>query len=137
MSRAASNPQYLIVMLVILRDTVCSVGLFPKTLPFVSSNRAIKTFRHALSLDEHRAKFKANHYNRPTEHEKTLGTRPGEMPRSRVHIPASPNFLKGKAGSDADRGGVDDGAERDDGQEETDVLEVWFAGCHCGTLPAF
>lgn len=39
------------------RDTVASVGLFPKTLPFTKSNTAIKVFRHALSLDEHRSKF--------------------------------------------------------------------------------
>jgi len=38
-------------------DTVASVGLLiPRTLPFVS-NDTIKTFRHAVSLDEHRTKF--------------------------------------------------------------------------------
>ena len=45
------------------RDTVCSVGIIPRRLPFVGSNTAIRTFRHALSLDERRAKFKANHYH--------------------------------------------------------------------------
>lgn len=35
------------------RDTVASVGLIMgRTLPFVNSNTSIKTFRHALSLDE-------------------------------------------------------------------------------------
>ena len=35
------------------RDTVASVGsLISKTLPFVANNVTIKTFRHALSLDE-------------------------------------------------------------------------------------
>lgn len=35
------------------RDTVASVGVvMNRTLPFVSSNTAIKTFRHAVSLDE-------------------------------------------------------------------------------------
>ncbi|KLO10064.1 hypothetical protein SCHPADRAFT_878628 [Schizopora paradoxa] len=38
-------------------DTVASVGIIPQTLPFTKSNNAIKTFRHALSLDEHRVKF--------------------------------------------------------------------------------
>jgi uncharacterized protein (DUF2235 family) len=34
-------------------DTVASVGVFREhTLPFTSSNRGIKTFRHALALDE-------------------------------------------------------------------------------------
>lgn len=40
------------------RDTVASVGLVPKNLPFTQSNTAIRTFRHALALDEHRVKFK-------------------------------------------------------------------------------
>ena len=36
------------------RDTVGSVGYVysPATLPFVGSNQMIKTFRHALALDE-------------------------------------------------------------------------------------
>lgn len=35
------------------RDTVASVGLIMgRTLPFTTSNTIIKTFRHALSLDE-------------------------------------------------------------------------------------
>lgn len=62
------------------RDTVCSVGLIPRRLPFVASNTAIRYFRHALSLDERRAKFKANLYNRPTAKESKLGVQPGEMP---------------------------------------------------------
>jgi uncharacterized protein (DUF2235 family) len=34
-------------------DTVASVGfLRERTLPFTESNRGIKTFRHALALDE-------------------------------------------------------------------------------------
>lgn len=40
------------------RDTVNSVGIFPNRLPFTTSNKLIKTFRHAVSLDERRAKFK-------------------------------------------------------------------------------
>ena len=35
------------------RDTVASVGIITtRSLPFVSSNSAIRIFRHALSLDE-------------------------------------------------------------------------------------
>lgn len=35
------------------RDTVCSVGILNgRTLPFVNNNKGIKTFRHALALDE-------------------------------------------------------------------------------------
>lgn len=37
-------------------DTVSSVGaLYPRVLPFSSDNHITKTFRHAMSLDEHRA----------------------------------------------------------------------------------
>ncbi|KAL0577269.1 hypothetical protein V5O48_004726 [Marasmius crinis-equi] len=56
-------------------DTVNSVGLIPKRLPFTTSNNNVHTFRHAVSLDERRAKFKANLWNRPTEHEAKLGLR--------------------------------------------------------------
>jgi uncharacterized protein (DUF2235 family) len=43
-------------------DTVASVGLYPRYLPFVSSNSSIRYFRHAVALDEHRVKFVPNYY---------------------------------------------------------------------------
>jgi uncharacterized protein (DUF2235 family) len=54
------------------RDTVNSVGLIPRRLPFTTSNKVVKTFRHAVSLDERRAKFKANLWNRPNPVEAVL-----------------------------------------------------------------
>lgn len=42
-----------------------SVGIIPRRLPFTTSNTSVRTFRHALSLDERRAKFKAHLWNRP------------------------------------------------------------------------
>ncbi len=45
-----------------LRDTVASVGV-SIILPHIESNPAIKTFRHALALDEHLIKFEPVHYN--------------------------------------------------------------------------
>ena len=48
------------------RDTVNSVGLIPRWLPFTASNTIVRTFRHAISLDERRAKFKTNLWNIPT-----------------------------------------------------------------------
>ncbi|TFK33598.1 hypothetical protein BDQ12DRAFT_690919 [Crucibulum laeve] len=54
-------------------DTVDSVGLIPKRLPFTTSNTIVRTFRHALALDERRAKFKANLWNRPNAKEEKLG----------------------------------------------------------------
>jgi hypothetical protein len=44
----------------ILRDTVNSVGLFPHRLPFTAANTGIRVYRHAVSLDERRASFKAS-----------------------------------------------------------------------------
>ncbi|KAG8944216.1 hypothetical protein FRC04_002083 [Tulasnella sp. 424] len=45
-------------------DTVSSVGVLSRHLPFTASNTTVKTFRHALALDEHRAKFKPNPWHR-------------------------------------------------------------------------
>lgn len=39
----------------------------------------MRTFRHAVSLDERRAKFKANLWNRPTAKEQALGVE-GQKP---------------------------------------------------------
>lgn len=42
-----------------LWDCVASVGFFPRKLPFSKSpTNSIRYFRHAMALDEHRAKFK-------------------------------------------------------------------------------
>jgi hypothetical protein len=48
-------------------DTVASVGIvYGRTLPFTSANSAVRVFRHALSLDERRARFRPNLYHRET-----------------------------------------------------------------------
>lgn len=61
------------------RDTVNSVGLIPRRLPFTTSNTIVKTFRHAIALDERRAKFKANLWNQPNAKEAKLGVK-GQKP---------------------------------------------------------
>ncbi|KAG8893395.1 hypothetical protein FRC00_010573 [Tulasnella sp. 408] len=45
-------------------DTVTSVGLAGRTLPFTSHNAVVKTFRQAFALDERRAKFRHNPWSR-------------------------------------------------------------------------
>ncbi|KAK2462564.1 hypothetical protein APHAL10511_005407 [Amanita phalloides] len=65
-------------------DTVDSVGLIPKRLPFTTSNTIVKTFRHAVSLDEHRVKFKANLWNRPTKEEEKMGMCHEELQRCKM-----------------------------------------------------
>lgn len=99
-------------------DTVSSVGLIPKTLPFATSNTIVRTFRHAVSLDERRAKFKANLWNRPNSHEAKLSI--SDQKPKKPH----PDHCHSKARH----------LEREyskDSTIETDVEEVWFSGCHC------
>jgi hypothetical protein len=81
-----------------------SVGVRAESLPFSGSNNAIKVFRHALALDEHRVMFIP-----------TFCT--GGKPRDQQMNPTN-------LGTDSE-GMI---------QEETDVKEVFFAGVHCGTL---
>ncbi|PPQ86694.1 hypothetical protein CVT25_006769 [Psilocybe cyanescens] len=48
------------------RDTVNSVGMInARKLPFTASNGSVKTFRHAVALDEHRSRFRSNMWNPP------------------------------------------------------------------------
>ncbi|KAI9444606.1 hypothetical protein H4582DRAFT_2108483 [Lactarius indigo] len=116
-------------------DTVCSVGLIPHTLPFTHSNTAVRYFRHAISLDEHRAKFKANHWHLRHDHDHK-GTELGEMPRSNHRHPHYHSSHHRSHDRDHKKNG---GEDPEEGQWETDVREVWFAGCHCdvggGSVP--
>ncbi|KAJ7584625.1 hypothetical protein C8J56DRAFT_951454 [Mycena floridula] len=107
-------------------DTVNSVGLIPKTLPFSTSNTIVHTFRHAVSLDEHRAKFKANLWNRPTEQEQALSVTDQETQKKK-HDEMHKKGTASKAHMQRD---MERKYSRDSTQP-TDVLEVWFAGCHC------
>ena len=113
------------------RDTVCSVGIVPRTLPFTASNTSIRFFRHAISLDERRAKFKANYYHlRHPDDEK--GLKLGEMPPSNQRHPYfHKRFPHHKSKMHSDNEEYDD--DDDDGHT-TDYKEVWFAGCHCGNV---
>ena len=107
------------------RDTVSSVGIVPRTLPFTASSNSMRYFRHAISLDERRAKFKANYYHLPRPDDQK-GTKPGEMPRSnqcRWLSRCENKHRKDKVLPDE---------KYDNGPTTTDVLEVWFAGCHSG-----
>jgi len=94
-------------------DTVSSVGIIPRSHPYTSVNYAVKHFRHALALDEHRARFRPNVWNEPTlEREQELDVDepdvklwgPGESRDDWVYEPPDRNVC--------------------------DVEEVWFLGCH-------
>ncbi|KAI0253198.1 hypothetical protein BJV78DRAFT_1372674 [Lactifluus subvellereus] len=121
-------------------DTVCSVGFAGRTLPFTASNTAVRYFRHAVSLDEHRAKFKANYFHLLNPDD-TKGTKPGEMPRSN-QLERHPFYHSSHRHHHLHHHHKDKKQaeeEYDDRPWETDVLEVWFAGCHCdiggGSVP--
>jgi uncharacterized protein (DUF2235 family) len=103
----------------ICRDTVASVGLVLKRLPFTESNASVKYFRHAISLDEHRSKFHPSFWHHSTGEDDKLGVQQGEMPKRRRKY--SDHSLENLERTHT--------AERD---AVTDVEEVWFAGCHAG-----
>lgn len=125
-----------------LRDTVDSVGLFPKSLPFTASNTLVKTFRHALSLDECRAKYKANlwngSYTRPPDPANTsTSTQEPMSPMSPMNLGM---FMKSLNYSYNPRRRRTDQYEKTQSYYEhdyapaserspTDVDEVWFAVC--------
>lgn len=99
-------------------DTVSSVGfLRGKELPFTKNNTSVKVFRHALSLDERRAKFPQSSWHWASTDDARLGVQKGEM-------------LKAEEGLDCmDDDTFDVTSEQ---KKETDVREVWFPGCHSG-----
>ena len=56
------------------RDTVSSVGIInARRLPFTTSNTIIRTFRHAISLDERRARFQVKTWSNSNAHDANLG----------------------------------------------------------------
>lgn len=112
-------------------DTVQSTGiLLSRSLPFTDSNTFVTTFRHALSLDEHRAKFRPNLYHRPLKKEK-----PSLAQKAKLGITRVSNLLHGKRHMSSGGDNLAENSTSEPGSEqlaplETDVLEVWFAGCH-------
>ncbi|KAH9953347.1 hypothetical protein BC827DRAFT_139393 [Russula dissimulans] len=110
-------------------DTVASVGLlWSPTLPLVGSNDMIKVFRHALSLDERRAKFRPNLYHRKPKSElQPMRTRPFLDKITDFLNPFKIKYLK----QSPDTPHTHDHLHRPgEWNFTTDVKEVWFAGCH-------
>ncbi|KJA24882.1 hypothetical protein HYPSUDRAFT_76229 [Hypholoma sublateritium FD-334 SS-4] len=95
-------------------DTVSSVGIFPQGHPYTSINYAIKTFRHALALDERRARFRPQTWNEPTvEQEQDLD----------VDDPLTIMKPRGKTSTNT-------WVYQPPDRTTADVKEVWFAGAH-------
>ncbi|QRV79027.1 choline transport protein [Ceratobasidium sp. AG-Ba] len=129
-------------------DTVNSVGIIPRELPFAKSNYLIRVFRHAVALDERRAKFKANLWGRATQIEEKLGDAGKRAKYHKPHREASLGTVweiisggdsekdRGRTKKNANPGSAlhrngHDFASPEDRKHQTDVKEVWFAGAHC------
>jgi uncharacterized protein (DUF2235 family) len=107
------------------------VGFVPKRLPFTTSNTIVRTFRHAVSLDERRAKFKPNLWHLSTSHEE-LGV---QSSNPLVDVISSPVLgVKDKKAEKDDKRSSKEEVQQIfekvySGKEErlTDVEEVWFS----------
>lgn len=136
-------------------DTVDSVGIFPRHVPFTKKNTCVKTFRHAISLDEHRVKFKASLFDKAVTSEsqnsdfsytpfsqhrtnwrkrfsrKNKGAE--ALERIEKEFEKNPVFLK-----EINKSVKEDKYNKSsklqekytDKTKKTNVLEVWFSGCH-------
>jgi hypothetical protein len=90
-------------------------SLIPRHLPHTSSNSIVKTFRHAIALDERRSKFNVNVWAKPVVEEDKVSVKAVRRQKTWYEM----DLLR----------------EDKYGRSETDVLEVWFAGTHAG--PSF
>jgi len=107
-------------------DTVSSVGVIAgKTLPFVASNTAIKTFRHALSLDERRCKFEPNLYHRQAP--SSAGAKHDPEHASSTLQPNEDGQRPSQSSQRSMKANVYNPEETGD---SCSALEVWFSGCH-------
>ncbi|CAK3899752.1 Hypothetical predicted protein [Lecanosticta acicola] len=133
-------------------DSVASVGFIPRTLPLSSTpTNKSRYFRHAMALDEHRAKFKVCRFQRKDHidndakwktaaelHERpdalvrrfSPGLGLNEKPETNGVNGVLPNEKKA-AHDDIVAESMQQAEKRQEQQWDTDVLEVWFAGCHC------
>ena len=109
-----------------------SVGIIPRRLPFSASNTLVRTFRHAIALDERRAKFKVNHWSRATQ-EEALRSITDQRAARREKREEARKAKQEKEKRDHKGHLHHYEARYSKIRHETDVEEVWFAGCHCGT----
>ncbi|KAJ6523506.1 hypothetical protein DFH09DRAFT_1047209 [Mycena vulgaris] len=101
-------------------NTVNSVGIIPRQLPFTTSNTIVRTFRHAVSLDERRTRFQPNMWNSQNDKDHTpcVTDHPNSPPAKRPRLPHafSQQLMERLYARDP--------------TQPTDVDEVWFSGCH-------
>jgi uncharacterized protein (DUF2235 family) len=108
-------------------DTVQSVGLIPKHLPFSGSNNAIVHFRHALALDEHRVKFIPSFCTGGKRKHNTTDTKashPDDITSQSSHNKIERRERSGASYEYETHVNTMTGPD-------TDVEEVFFIGAHC------
>ena len=117
-------------------ETVSSTGvLMSRNLPFTLSNTSIRTFRQALALDEHRAKFIPLFCLRVPPVVETKAT--GEKKKKKKRAFFSSKEKRGRSGTTSTAGSKAQILEVENEPSfatEMDVKEVWFAGVHSGKL---
>ncbi|SMR53574.1 unnamed protein product [Zymoseptoria tritici ST99CH_1E4] len=119
-------------------DSVASVGFIPRKLPLSATptNKPLY-FRHAIGLDERRAKFKVSRYQ---FRESVESQEPGGEDKWKVaalHEQSVKQPIKqsgANTGAEFNgtpaNGSAHPGKRHQPGTAQTDSLEVWFAGCH-------
>ncbi|KAE9367128.1 hypothetical protein N431DRAFT_418257 [Stipitochalara longipes BDJ] len=135
-------------------DCVASVGFIPRMLPFSkSATNTIGYFRHAMALDEHRAKFEVCQWQQqdPGADHDVIDNTPQAKFKARIKR-IKRSFSSSGHSSKADKASHTNGAqapspsqsekvgnaELDNQQDKpaletrvtTNVKEVWFMGCH-------
>ncbi|KAF9076900.1 hypothetical protein BDP27DRAFT_1312790 [Rhodocollybia butyracea] len=106
-------------------DTVDSVGLIDKLLPFTASNSSVHTFRHALSLTN--IEFSKEPANRSDDTEKSNGKGHAGVPSAsskQRHSLLRPSSSEWDSEEDDEKRLS---VHTDDDAVPTDVREVWFA----------
>lgn len=117
-------------------DCVASVGFIPRQLPFSKSpTNAVSYFRHAMALDERRAKFKVCHWQKsnevPLETLYPAKTDAGLLlnPTTAASELTS-KIIQHKDLEQSKHESEFDKSDPHSSNVKTDVREVWFAGCH-------
>ncbi|KAF9515853.1 hypothetical protein BS47DRAFT_723712 [Hydnum rufescens UP504] len=91
-------------------DTVSSIGaLYPRVLPFSANNNITKTFRHALALDERRAKFRSNTWHVTSSANKNPHKKIRSTPLLLLH-----KFYEMVSPRRSDKGALEDRKAQDD-----------------------
>ncbi|CAK5282454.1 unnamed protein product [Mycena citricolor] len=104
-------------------------------LPITASNAIFCTFRHSVSLNECRAKFKPNLWNRPNDRERLLSITDQQIQRHHHHHDRGGNYAHVNGRRMRAQKRIEQHYSQDR-TKETDIDEVWFAGCDCGaSLP--